>query len=102
MRKSTATKQALVVFGALALAWMTIELAFKPFVDKARAAIDKSDPTRDPDDVVDDSARHSSDDADVAADDWGSFTLTLWEVFFPTYENFQTEIRYDKWDIFRV
>ncbi|XP_030948095.1 outer envelope membrane protein 7-like [Quercus lobata] len=52
MGKSTATKQAVVVFGALAFGWLAIELAFKPFLDKFRAAIDKSDPTRDPDDVV--------------------------------------------------
>ncbi|EXB39353.1 hypothetical protein L484_025048 [Morus notabilis] len=69
MRKSTATKQAMVVLGALALGWMTIELAFKPFLDKARAAMDKSDPDRDRDDVADDSARKSSGDADIAADD---------------------------------
>ncbi|KAJ8748428.1 hypothetical protein K2173_003065 [Erythroxylum novogranatense] len=43
-------KQAMVVFGALAFGWLAIEMAFKPFLDKARAAMDKSDPTRDPDD----------------------------------------------------
>ncbi|GMY16648.1 outer envelope membrane protein 7 [Fagus crenata] len=62
MGKSTATKQAMVVFGALAFGWLAIELAFKPFLDKARSAMDKSDPTRDPDDVVADS------DADANAD----------------------------------
>ncbi|GKV27824.1 hypothetical protein SLEP1_g36948 [Rubroshorea leprosula] len=46
-------KQVIVVFGALALGWMAIELAFKPFLHKARTAMDKSDPSRDPDDVVD-------------------------------------------------
>ncbi|KAL0004655.1 hypothetical protein SO802_012216 [Lithocarpus litseifolius] len=50
MGKSTATKQAVVVFEAFG--WLAIELAFKPFLDKFRAAIDKSDPTRDPDNVV--------------------------------------------------
>ena len=52
MEKSTATKQMVVVFGALASGWLASELAFKPFLDKFRAAIDKSDPTRDPDNVV--------------------------------------------------
>ena len=47
-------KQAVVVFGALAFGWLAIEMAFKPFLDKARSAMDKSDPARDPDD--DDSA----------------------------------------------
>ena len=69
MGKSTATKQAMMVFGALAFAWMTIELAFKPLLDKARAAMDKSDPDRDRDDFADDSASKSSGDADIAAGD---------------------------------
>ena len=66
MGKSTATKQAVVVFGALAFGWLAIELAFKPFLDKFRAAIDKSDPTRDPDDVV--PPADSDADADAGAD----------------------------------
>lgn len=54
MGKPTATQQAMVVFGALAVGWLAIEMAFKPWLDKARAAMDKSDPARDPDedDVV--------------------------------------------------
>ncbi|MCI96470.1 hypothetical protein A2U01_0117770, partial [Trifolium medium] len=37
--------------GALAFVWLTIELAFKPFLSQqTRDSIDKSDPTRDPDD----------------------------------------------------
>ena len=64
MGKSTATKQAVVVFGALAFGWLAIELAFKPFLDKFRAAIDKSDPTRDPDDVV----PPADSDSDAGAD----------------------------------
>ena len=52
MGKSTGMKQAAVVFGALAFGWMAIEMAFKPFLDKARAAMDKSDPDRDPDDIA--------------------------------------------------
>lgn len=43
-------KQAAVVFGALAFGWLAIEMAFKPLLDKARAAMDRSDPDRDPDD----------------------------------------------------
>ncbi|KAG2697145.1 hypothetical protein I3760_07G091900 [Carya illinoinensis] len=50
MGKSKGTKQALVVFGALAFGWLAIELAFGPLLDKARAAMGKSDPTQDPDD----------------------------------------------------
>ncbi|GAA0157083.1 hypothetical protein LIER_14422 [Lithospermum erythrorhizon] len=53
MAKSGSLKQAGVVFGALAFGWLAIELAFKPWLDKARAAMDKSDPAKDPDDVVD-------------------------------------------------
>ncbi|KAM5563767.1 outer envelope membrane protein 7 [Rosa sericea] len=52
MAKSSATKQAAIVFGALAVGWLAIELAFKPILDKARSAMNKSDPARDPDDVV--------------------------------------------------
>jgi hypothetical protein len=36
--------QAVVVFGALTLRWKAIEMAFKPFLDKARSAMDKFDP----------------------------------------------------------
>ncbi|CAJ2633155.1 hypothetical protein L195_g047561 [Trifolium pratense] len=43
-------KEAIVVAGALAFVWLTIELAFKPFLSQTRDSIDKSDPTRDPDD----------------------------------------------------
>ncbi|KAJ6963025.1 outer envelope membrane protein 7 [Populus alba x Populus x berolinensis] len=47
----------MVVFGALAFGWLVIEMAFKPFLDKARSAMDKSNPARDPD-GDDDSADH--------------------------------------------
>nr|XP_009789902.1 PREDICTED: 6.7 kDa chloroplast outer envelope membrane protein-like [Nicotiana sylvestris] len=50
MAKNNSLKSAAVVFGALAFGWLAIELAFKPWLDKARAAMDKSDPSRDPDD----------------------------------------------------
>nr|AAA63414.1 outer envelope membrane protein [Pisum sativum] len=44
-------KEAVVVAGALAFVWLAIELAFKPFLSQTRDSIDKSDPTRDPDDA---------------------------------------------------
>ncbi|XP_028762235.1 outer envelope membrane protein 7-like [Neltuma alba] len=43
-------KQALVVVGGLACVWLAIEIALKPFLQQSRAAIDKSDSNRDPDD----------------------------------------------------
>lgn len=73
MGKSSATKRAMVVFGALALGWAAIELAFKPLLDKARAAMDKSDPARDPDDDVADAAKKSPADGKSGADDWMRF-----------------------------
>ncbi|KAJ6405603.1 OUTER ENVELOPE MEMBRANE PROTEIN 7 [Salix viminalis] len=51
-------KQAVFAFGALAFGWLAFEIAFKPFLDKARSAVDKSDPARDPDDD-DDSSDHA-------------------------------------------
>ncbi|CAN6561321.1 unnamed protein product [Malus baccata var. baccata] len=63
MGKASGAKQAAVVFGALAVGWLAIELAFKPFLDKARAAMNKSDPARDPDE--DDAVKP----ADTAADE---------------------------------
>ncbi|KAF7120337.1 hypothetical protein RHSIM_Rhsim13G0023900 [Rhododendron simsii] len=50
--KGGALKSTAVVAGALAFGWLAIELAFKPWLEKARAAMNKSDPTQDPDDVV--------------------------------------------------
>ncbi|CAK9151056.1 unnamed protein product [Ilex paraguariensis] len=70
--KSRAVKSVAVVFGALACGWLAIELAFKPWMDKARAAINKSDPTRDPDDaeIVNniDPAKKSPYDSDSSDD----------------------------------
>ncbi|XP_027097007.1 outer envelope membrane protein 7-like [Coffea eugenioides] len=57
-------KSAAVVLGALAMGWLTIELAFKPWLQRARAAMDKSDPARDPDDVSD-----SAEKTDEARDE---------------------------------
>nr|ADT82942.1 chloroplast outer envelope protein 8 [Suaeda salsa] len=58
--KSGSLKQAAIVMSALAFGWLTIELAFKPWLDKARATLNKSDPNHDPD--VDD----NDNDNDVA------------------------------------
>ncbi|KAK9113859.1 hypothetical protein Syun_020656 [Stephania yunnanensis] len=49
-KNTNAMKSAVVVMGALAFGWLTIEMMFKPFLDRARDAMDKADPTRDPDD----------------------------------------------------
>lgn len=67
MRRETrkgSLKEGAIVMAALAFGWLAIELAFKPWLHKARAAIDNSDPAHDPDDVVD---SPPSDD-DAAAD----------------------------------
>lgn len=63
-------KEAVVVVGALAFAWLAIEIALKPFLAKTRGSMDKSDPTRDPDDALPDpSAPKTDDDAgDSVAD----------------------------------
>lgn len=46
------------------MGWLAIEMAFKPFLDKARSAMDKSDPARDPDELVDNQSDHTSSDDD--------------------------------------
>lgn len=69
MGKSNSAKSAAVVFGALACGWLAIELAFKPLLLKARSAIEKSDPARDPDDVIDESAKSSPDNAHASSSD---------------------------------
>lgn len=48
-QRGSAVKSALVVVGSLACVWLTVEMAFKPFLDSIRGAIAKSDPGRDPD-----------------------------------------------------
>ncbi|XP_043724369.1 outer envelope membrane protein 7-like [Telopea speciosissima] len=58
--KENSMKSAIVVAGALAFGWMTIELALKPFLKQARDAMDKSDATRDPDDEEPSGAPKSS------------------------------------------
>lgn len=62
-REKNSLKQAAVVFGALAAGWLAIELAFKPLLDKARAALNKSDPNHDPDDAPEMSPLPADDDA---------------------------------------
>ncbi|KAK4742806.1 hypothetical protein SAY87_000807 [Trapa incisa] len=57
MGKSKELKQAAVVFGALAFGWLAIEMAFRPLLNRARAAMDRSDPERDPDVEVSPSER---------------------------------------------
>ncbi|KAI3958377.1 hypothetical protein MKW98_011065 [Papaver atlanticum] len=62
-------KSSLVVFGALAFGWLTMEIAFKPYLDKARAAMDKSDPSHDPDEEEEDNNKLSDEEKeDVASD----------------------------------
>ncbi|KAL5212824.1 hypothetical protein ABZP36_023671 [Zizania latifolia] len=49
-REGNVLKTAVVVTGGLVLAWITMESAFKPFLDRLRAAVTRStDPARDPD-----------------------------------------------------
>lgn len=56
MGKASGAKQATVVVAALAFGWLAIEIAFKPFLDKLRSSIDKSDPAKDSDDSDKDAA----------------------------------------------
>ena len=49
-REGGALKTAVIVAGGLALAWVTVETAFRPFLDRLRGAVArKTDPARDPD-----------------------------------------------------
>ncbi|KAG6606428.1 Small nuclear ribonucleoprotein SmD1b, partial [Cucurbita argyrosperma subsp. sororia] len=63
-KKQSDTKQAAIVFGALALGWLAIEMAFKPILDRVRSAMDNADPARDTDDLADNQSdqRPSDDD----------------------------------------
>ncbi|CAN6233712.1 unnamed protein product [Urochloa humidicola] len=46
----SALKTAVIVAGGLALAWVTVETAFRPFLDRLRGAVSRStDPASDPD-----------------------------------------------------
>ncbi|MCD9561141.1 hypothetical protein HAX54_020115 [Datura stramonium] len=57
MAKTSSLKSTAVVVGALACGWLAIEFAFKPLLEKARTALNKSDPARDPDHEDDHSSR---------------------------------------------
>ena len=57
MAKTSSLKSTAVVVSALAFGWLAIEFAFKPWLEKARAALNKSDPSRDPDDADDQSSQ---------------------------------------------
>ena len=49
-REGGALKTAVIVAGGLALAWVTVETAFRPFLDRLRGAVSrKTDPASDPD-----------------------------------------------------
>lgn len=48
-REGSALKTALVVLGGLALSWLTVDMAFKPYLDRIRGSIDRSDPNHDSD-----------------------------------------------------
>ncbi|KAL5059552.1 hypothetical protein RYX36_031156 [Vicia faba] len=64
-KKMGKAKEVVVVAGALAFVWLTIELAFKPFLSQTRGSIDKSDPTLDPDDVPDAAAAPPPSETDA-------------------------------------
>ncbi|KAJ4954758.1 hypothetical protein NE237_011541 [Protea cynaroides] len=70
--KENSLKSAIVVAGALAFGWLTIEHAFKPYLGNARDAMNKSDPARDPDDYdashVPKSSLSTSDDVSDGAE----------------------------------
>ncbi|TKW41238.1 hypothetical protein SEVIR_1G301300v4 [Setaria viridis] len=49
-REGGALKTAVIVAGGIALAWVTVETAFKPFLDRLRGAVSRNtDPAGDPD-----------------------------------------------------
>lgn len=61
-------KTALVVGGGLFLAWLTVESAFKPFLDRLRGAVSRStDPAHDPDEDTPAAAVPEEDTAAVTA-----------------------------------
>ncbi|KAH0465980.1 hypothetical protein IEQ34_006083 [Dendrobium chrysotoxum] len=68
-REKGALKSALVVAGGLALAWVAMETAFKPWLDRLRSAIARSDPAADPDDVDADAAATATLDDTKGPDD---------------------------------
>ena len=48
-QRGSALKSSLAVVGGLAVAWLTVEMAFKPFLDSIRSAMAKSYSGHDPD-----------------------------------------------------
>ncbi|KAL7002361.1 hypothetical protein U1Q18_003516 [Sarracenia purpurea var. burkii] len=65
--KASSLKSTDVMIGALTFGWLAIKLAFKPLLDKVRAAMAKSDLSHDPDD--DDAAttkKKSPEDGDAS------------------------------------
>ncbi|CAN6453878.1 unnamed protein product [Victoria cruziana] len=46
-------KAAGIVCAAIALGWTAVELAFKPFLDSGKKALDRANPDHDPDDDED-------------------------------------------------
>ncbi|KAG8072130.1 hypothetical protein GUJ93_ZPchr0006g45198 [Zizania palustris] len=49
-REGNVLRTAVVVTGGLVLAWITMESAFKPFLDRLRASVTRTtEPARDPD-----------------------------------------------------
>ncbi|KAL9374903.1 hypothetical protein Peur_031782 [Populus x canadensis] len=65
----------MVAFRALTFGWQAIEMAFKPFLDKALSAMNKFDPARDPDgddDFADHKEKGSISESDVFFSDENS------------------------------
>ncbi|XP_017700125.2 outer envelope membrane protein 7 [Phoenix dactylifera] len=67
-REGGGLKTALLVAGGLVLGWLTMETAFKPFLDRVRGSIARSDPARDPDDDADGSSGVNVSDEDEKAE----------------------------------
>ncbi|CAA7019211.1 unnamed protein product [Microthlaspi erraticum] len=82
MGKPSSTKQATVVVAALAFGWLAIELAFKPFLEKFRSSIDKSDPTKDPDDADAEAVAAAIAAAAKSSDESIPKTLSLCEDYY--------------------
>lgn len=73
---------AALVFGALACAWLAIEMSCKPYLDKARATMAKLDPFGDPDDVDDESPKPSPDSASSSSSSDSPTNATVWVLIF--------------------
>ncbi|KAJ8429600.1 hypothetical protein Cgig2_008830 [Carnegiea gigantea] len=62
-------KQGAIVFAALAFGWLAIELALKPWLQKARANLGNSHPSDEQEDVVEGSSESQPSDESAAVDD---------------------------------